>query len=142
MLIISKLRQAVGLAIVLLMALISNPVVAGSSQSKEKWVAPKSADAVVNPLKGDVAATKEGKYTYFQLCVICHGDLGKGDGFAGISLNPKPGNFTSEAVQSQTDGAIYWKLTEGRSPMASYKTLLTDKQRWQLVNYIRTMKKK
>jgi len=105
------------------------------------WVAPKSADAIKNPLKGNVAATVKGKATFNQMCAICHGNKGKGDGMAGASLNPKPANFTSDKVQSQTDGAIYWKMTEGKPPMASYKTSLKEEQRWQLVNYIRTFQK-
>jgi len=75
------------------------------------------------------------------MCVICHGAKGKGDGIAGVSLNPKPGNFTIERIQSQTDGAIFWKLTNGKAPMAAYKEILTETQRWELVNYIRTFKK-
>lgn len=106
-----------------------------------KWIAPKSADAIKNPLKGNSTATAEGKKLYTQMCAICHGNKGKGDGMAGMSLNPRPANFTKESVQAQTDGAIYWKLTNGRSPMAGYKDILKDNQRWQLVNYIRTFKK-
>ena len=75
------------------------------------------------------------------MCAICHGNYGKGDGMAGSSLTPRPTNFTISKVQAQSDGALYWKLTEGRAPMASYKTILKKEQRWQLVNYIRTFKK-
>jgi hypothetical protein len=66
---------------------------------------------------------------------------GKGDGMGGAGLTPKPSNLTSDAVQSQTDGAIFWKITEGRTPMASYKASIPEKKRWQLVNYMRTLKK-
>jgi len=110
---------------------------AGSST----WVAPKSANAIKNPLKGKASATAEGKKLFTQMCAICHGNKGKGDGMAGMSLNPRPTNFTKSTVQSQTDGALYWKITEGRAPMASYKAALKPNQRWQLVNYIRTFKK-
>ena len=105
------------------------------------WKAPASADKLVNPVKGDAAASAEGKKIYTQMCAICHGKKGKGDGMAGMSLNPRPANFTSEKLQAQTDGAIYWKLTEGKAPMAGYKASLSDTKRWQLVNYIRTLKK-
>jgi len=44
-------------------------------------------------------------------------------------------------VQNQSDGAIYWKITNGNPPMASYKETLTEEQRWQLVNYIRELKR-
>jgi mono/diheme cytochrome c family protein len=105
------------------------------------WIAPKSADAIKNPLKGKVSATTEGKKLFTQMCAICHGTKGKGDGMAGMSLTPRPTNFTKDNVQSQTDGAIYWKITQGKAPMASYKSALKSNQRWQLVNYIRTFKK-
>ncbi len=105
------------------------------------WVAPASADKIENPVKGDEGAIKEGKILFKQMCSICHGDKGKGDGIAGAALTPKPTNFTTEKMQGQTDGAIYWKMTEGRAPMAAYKDILKEEQRWQLVNYIRTLKK-
>ncbi len=107
----------------------------------EKWVAPASADKIKNPLADNAKAWKRGKKTYDAMCAICHGTKGKGDGIAGMALKPRPADLTSKDVQSQSDGAIYWKLTTGKPPMASYKALLKDKQRWELVNYIRKLKK-
>lgn len=111
------------------------------SQDKN-WIAPKSSNSLVNPLKGDENATLEGKKIYTQVCVICHGLQGKGNGGAGVALNPKPANFLAITVMNETDGAIFWKLTEGKPPMASYKDMLKENQRWQLVNYIRKLEKK
>lgn len=70
----------------------------------------------------------------------CHGTKGKGDGLAGINLKPRPQDLMSAAVQGQSDGAIFWKINEGRAPMASYKTTFTSEQIWQLVNYLRKLK--
>ncbi len=114
---------------------------AAFAQSKGPWVAPESANTIKNPFAGNADATKKGKKLYNQLCNICHGDQGKGDGMAGAALTPKPADLTSDKVQSQSDGAIYWKITNGRPPMASYKDVLKEEERWQLVNYIRTLKK-
>ena len=105
------------------------------------WMAPPEADKIVNPLKGNAAATEAGKKTFTQLCVVCHGDKGKGDGVAGLALNPRPANYTLPKTQLQSDGVLFWKMTTGRPPMASYKDILTDTQRWQLVNYIRELGK-
>jgi len=110
-------------------------------KAQGKWVAPASANDLKNPLAGDAGATKEGKTLYLSLCAPCHGEKGKGDGVAGGSLSPKPANHASALVQGQSDGALFWKMTEGRGPMASYKAALTEKQRWSLVNFIRTLKK-
>ncbi len=111
------------------------------SLPEAEWKAPPEADITENPFRNDVKAAVAGKKVYMQMCAICHGDKGKGDGIAGTALNPRPVNFTDEGIQSQTDGAIFWKLTVGRPPMAGYKDILTVEQRWQLINFIRTYKK-
>jgi mono/diheme cytochrome c family protein len=105
------------------------------------WVAPKEADSIKNPLKDNALAITKGKALYNQMCVVCHGAKGKGDGAAGANLKPKPTDFTSAASQSQSDGALYWKLTEGKKLMASYKKILKDEQRWQVVDYMRDLEK-
>ncbi len=74
---------------------------------KSSWVAPKSADTVENPLKDNQSEIKKAKKLYASMCVICHGNKGKGDGIAGAALSPKPANFTSKKVQAQTDGALF-----------------------------------
>jgi mono/diheme cytochrome c family protein len=109
--------------------------------AQEKWVAPASADKIVNPLKDDVNATADGQKLFKVLCVICHGTKGKGDGAAGAGLTPKPTNLTTAEFQAQTDGAIFWKIRTGRSPMASYESSIPENKRWEIINYIRTLKK-
>ena len=105
------------------------------------FAAPASANALVNPLKGNVDATAAGKKTYGANCSTCHGLKGLGDGVAASGLSKAPANHSSSAVQSLSDGALFWMITEGNNPMPSYKATYTDAQRWQLVNYIRTLAK-
>ncbi len=107
------------------------------TDSGSSWKAPKSADKMENPFAKNVDSWKKVEPTFKSLCAICHGEKGVGDGIAGMALTPRPANLTSERVQKQSDGAIFWKLTNGNSPMASYKESLTEEQRWQLVSYIR-----
>ena len=110
-------------------------------QQKGEWVAPKTADLIKNPLKRNINATAEGKKLYMRFCKTCHGTKGKGDGIAGVNLKPRPKDFTLQKVQQQSDGAIFWKITTGRTPMAGYEKILKKEQRWQLVNYIRELGK-
>ncbi len=105
------------------------------------WTAPNSSNDVANPLKGDASATADGKALFNQICFVCHGPEGKGNGVAGLSLNPKPANFLAAGVVNESDGALFWKMTEGKPPMASYKEILTETQRWELVDYIRQLQK-
>ncbi|MCC6754633.1 MAG: cytochrome c [Saprospiraceae bacterium] len=108
---------------------------------KEPWVVPASASKVANPVKKTEAGMKDAKKVFSTICQTCHGADGTGNGPAAQALNPKPANFASAAVQKQTDGALFWKITEGRGTMAPYKHSLTADQRWNLVHYIRTLKK-
>lgn len=105
------------------------------------WDAPKSANDMKNPFAGDVSAISQGKKMYNQMCAICHGRKGDGKGVGGVSLSPKPTNFLSLGVRNESDGAIFWKITEGKPPMAAYKELLNEDQRWKLVSYIRELEK-
>ena len=109
------------------------------SLSAQTWKAPPEADQLKNPLAGDVASIKKGEKIYQSLCAACHGKTGKGDVPSMQNLNPKPTDLTSEAVQKQSDGAIFWKISEGRGLMASYKNMLSEEERWALVNYIRSI---
>ena len=103
------------------------------------WTAPSTASNYKNPYSGNEKAVQAGKKLYTQYCAICHGNKGKGDGLAGMALKPRPADFTKDIVQKQSDGALFWKMTEGKAPMAAYKETLTEEQRWQLVNYIRSL---
>jgi len=106
--------------------------------AQTSWKAPKNADGVTNITKDKSASIARGQKIYVAQCLMCHGKKGNGKGPAGLYLEPKPADFTSQTVQAQTDGALFWKLTHGNSPMAAYKDLLTEKERWDLINYIRT----
>ncbi len=112
------------------------------AQKATKWDAPASANDLKNIFKDNAAAALEGKKLFMQMCSVCHGESGKGNGAASVTLSPHPANFLSIEIENESDGSIFWKLTEGRPPMASYKTLLTDDQRWKLVTFIRTLEEK
>jgi len=107
----------------------------------EVWIAPTEANKIKNPFAGDVKSIDAGKVLYETYCVACHGEKGKGDGPASLSIKTKPADHTSGKMQKQSDGSVFWKLTEGRPSMdmISYKLVLSDNERWFLVNYIRTL---
>ena len=109
-----------------------------SAWAQGEWKAPADAKAMKNPVKG-VGNAKKNVETN---CVTCHGAGGKGDGAAAAALPPpKPADWTSAKVAKETDGEIFWKITNGRGAMPPWKHL-PDKDRWEIVNYIRTLQKK
>jgi mono/diheme cytochrome c family protein len=112
------------------------------NQPDSTWKAPNSANALKNPLSGNMKAARDGKKLFKLYCVTCHGNKGEGNGISAAALNPKPANLTLKRIQKQSDGAIFWKITTGNPPMVSWKYTLTKKQRWELVDFIRQLAKK
>ena len=106
----------------------------------EPWVAPDTASRQVNPQKVTEKSITQGKKIYMFFCQSCHGINGEGNGAASVALKKKPANFHDSILQNQADGALHWKISEGRGDMASYKNSLSAEQRWNLVNYIRSFK--
>ena len=109
---------------------------------QDKWVAPVSAKKIVNPVtaKKRSSSAKKGAKIFTQYCIVCHGKKAKGDGAGGKALNPKPANLTSDLVQNQVDGEIFWKISNGRNAMIKWDPIIPESDRWALVNYIRTLK--
>ncbi len=110
-------------------------------QQGNEWNAPEVAKKNANPVQSNEVSIVAGKKVYVKECLSCHGKKGKGDGPSIATLEKSPGDLTLQKVQLQTDGELFWKITEGRKPMPSTKKALTEEQRWQVVNYVRTLKK-
>lgn len=108
---------------------------------EDRWTAPAEAKGIKNPVaKIDrMSSANKGKRIFKTRCMICHGPEGLGNGAGGKALNPKPQNLTSGMVQSQTDGEIFWKVTNGRNAMIKWGPILSEKERWDVVNYVRTL---
>jgi copper transport protein len=97
-----------------------------------------------NPVPATAGSIATGQALFQKNCVACHGLLGKGDGPVGRTLFPPPADLTAHAVQGlHTDWQLYNWITNGYpgSQMPAFSTLLTDIQRWDLVNFIRTLAK-
>jgi mono/diheme cytochrome c family protein len=103
------------------------------------WNAPTEADRKANPVRAEASSIALGKTVYLSKCVACHGRAGKGDGPTAPRLKVHPGDLSNPNMAQQTDGELFWKITEGKTPMPSYRSGLSEKERWTVVNYIRTL---
>ncbi len=100
------------------------------------------ARGMENPVPNRPEVLAEGKALYGELCAHCHGDEGRGDGPESMMYDPAPADFTSEHTAGASDGELFYKITEGRKPMPSFKRTLTDQQRWTMVRYVRSFAQK
>ena len=93
-----------------------------------------------NPVAADPASVEDGKKLYSRHCASCHGPAGKGDGGMALS-GGTPANLTDETWDhGSSDGEIFVVIRDGTSTdMESYKEKLTEKQIWNLVNFIRSI---
>ena len=112
--------------------------------ASQVWVAPSRAARKSNPITADTPSIAKGKDLYVAACFPCHGPGGKGDGpVAGTlernGVRVRPGNLSDPKLWQQSDGAIFWKISEGRNPMPSFQEALSEEQRWEVVNYVRTL---
>ena len=109
------------------------------SDTTALWKAPESADKLKNPLSGIKSAAHKGEDLFIQNCTTCHGMAGQGDGPTADMLDTKPANLISPDIQKQSDGALFWKISNGKGAMAAFKQTFSEEQLWQLVNYIRQL---
>lgn len=118
---------------------IAGALAQDTTTGADEWVAPVRAAKKKNPIAVDDASRAKGMGVYMKECASCHGNKGKGDGPAVKDLEKKPEDLTLPKTLNQTDGALFWKLTEGRKPMASYDKTLSEEDRWHVINYLRTL---
>ncbi len=82
-----------------------------------------------------------GAHLFAENCVQCHGLRAKGDGPGAADLRIRPADLTAAHVLDHNEGDIFWWLSAGvpESGMPGFRDLLSPVQRWDLVNWVRTM---
>jgi copper transport protein len=99
-------------------------------------------NVLANPIPPNRESIAAGESLFNTYCAPCHGETGKGDGPLGVVLNPRPADLTQHAIPGiHTDAQLYEWITNGfpGSRMPAFKSTLSDTDRWNLVNFIRTM---
>ena len=119
------------LGLVILFAVFFN----SSELTAQEWVVPPDKAGALSPFKFTDETRKTGESLYITYCKQCHGDPGKGNV---IPLVPPPIDPATPKMQSNTDGAIFYKASEGKGPMPSFKNILTAFNIWNIISYLRS----
>ena len=133
------LRISIRLALVMLVGLAAAySVSAGSTVMQDAWEAPAEAAEVENPVKTSASSVESGKSMFDVACAMCHGSTGGGDGPMSADLDPRPPMLDKDTFGDQTDGALFWKISEGKDPMPGFGGMVSEEERWNIVNFLRT----
>ena len=126
----------------LLTALLSSALLAlgeEPSGSKDKWIAPAAEARKKNPVAVSDSSLAAGQKIYLKRCVECHGKTGNGDGPDAADLGIHPAKLSDPVIRRETDGELFWKITVGKKPMPNYGTRLSPTDRWNVINYLKTL---
>ena len=98
--------------------------------------------ALSSPVATNDESVAAGKMTYDLFCATCHGESGLGDGPAGLALDP-PAAPIAQTSLMMGDAYLYWRISEGGvefgTAMTPWKDILDEQQRWDVINYMRTL---
>jgi mono/diheme cytochrome c family protein len=131
-----RLRKVLFVA---LLALIALSIALGVTH-RGQWNIPAGAKLRQNPLQPAPQALDAARALYDDHCERCHGKTGKGDGVDATKFSTSPRDLTeTRRMSAQSDGELFYKISEGRRPMPKFKTKLTEEQRWQLVLLMRSL---
>ena len=133
------------LAGVLMVGTLAVSVVWTTAQTEEQAAAPQTMGA---PAKASPQDLEAGKAIYFRKCVWCHGAEGAGDGPGADRLWPRPRDFTQGTFKIRHTGSgelplledLFQSVTHGLpgSAMPPWDGVLSEKQRRQVVEFVRT----
>jgi mono/diheme cytochrome c family protein len=126
----------------ILMALLGSALITVSREqprSTEKWTAPAAEARKKNPVAVSESSIAAGQKIYLKRCVACHGKTGNGDGPDAADLGIHPAKLSDPVIREETDGALFWKITVGKKPMPNYGTRLSPADRWNVINYLRSL---
>jgi len=88
----------------------------------------------------NASSVAHGAALYRTHCIGCHGPIGRGDGPAAAGLLRRPADLTAPHTNDHTAGDIFWWLTRGiGAGMPGFGAVLSDDDRWDLINFIRAL---
>lgn len=121
---------------------ISGILIANAQPLKGKpWEIPVKYKDLKNDVKPSPASIQAGETLYKKNCASCHGKTGLGDGPKAKTLDTFSGDLSGKDFQDQSDGTIFYQTKFGRNEMPKYDKKIEDADIWNLINYMRTLKK-
>jgi len=93
----------------------------------------------INPITSDDTSLQRGQILYDVHCALCHGLQGLGNGPLAEHFQRIPVDLAGSAAVNEFDGSVYLVILQGFGQMPSLSENLTIRERWDVVNYVRTL---
>lgn len=95
----------------------------------------------VNPVPADATSLQRGEILYRIHCALCHGETGHGDGPLARYFTRPPANLAGSQATAEFDALAYLAILQGFGQMPPLAENLTVRERWDVINYTRTLPK-
>ena len=101
---------------------------------------PSAAPELANPVEAGSESLARGQDLYVAMCVKCHGADGDGTGPSthGIDTDPRK-LWVWGSAGDAADGYLFSIISDGRTDMPPWGLVLSENERWDLVNYIKSL---
>lgn len=119
----------------ILLAFLLSIFATGLVTAQEEWIVPENEQGKLSEFEFNETTVETGQALYLTNCRSCHGIPGENNY---IQLNPPPGDPATDKIQHNSDGALYYKIREGKGQMPSFKKVLSVEQVWDVVSYLRS----
>jgi len=95
-----------------------------------------------NPIPRSAESIARGRQQFAKNCAVCHGAEGRGDGAAATALPQRPDDLSKIASPPIfPDGVVAYRIVNGVNMMPAFKSTLSENEIWDLLNFIRSLKK-
>jgi len=95
--------------------------------------------SLVNPVPVTEQSVENGRRLFEIYCVHCHGADGKGMGPVAAKFIPPP-DLTLPFFQQKSDGYLYGTIRNGGPIMPAHGDLIAPRERWEIVNFLRSLR--
>ncbi len=93
------------------------------------------------PLPATEDSIQRGAVLFSIDCALCHGRTAQGNGSLSAFFSPPPADLTGDTVKAMSDNDIFQVITDGRGLMPSLAENLSVNERWDVINYVRSLEK-
>ena len=95
-----------------------------------------------NPLPVTAESVARGHQLFQFYCAACHGQQADGRGPVAAKLIVRPSDLGSAPVQAWSDGYLFGTIRYGGVVMPSFSASMSPAESWEIVGYLRTLKRR